>query len=298
MRRGRGRIVPRLQPPALGAADGAVADARRTAAGALERLPELPLRKWNYARQLAGRFRDGALLDDGYERFFAAVSISTPDLRSRIYRPDFFEREAARSSIEHARWPSSRPANGSPVRPRAIHDGRPHGPHAGLDVPAARPREHGAFARSAGAVPVAPLCRFRADRADGPQAQGQHRQICAAQGGRAVASQGRSSTCRKIGFQLPLADWFMGGFNHFAREAWGRARPTSGFSTDKESTGCSTSIAAAPRTTVECSMRSRCSAAGGRPAVQVSQRRHSRESGIRSTSRGVVKAAGPPLSRG
>ena len=25
---------------------------------------------------------------------------------------------------------------------------------------------------------------------------------------------------RKIGFQLPLADWFMGGFNQFAREAW------------------------------------------------------------------------------
>jgi asparagine synthase (glutamine-hydrolysing) len=25
---------------------------------------------------------------------------------------------------------------------------------------------------------------------------------------------------RKIGFQLPLADWFMGSFNDFAREAW------------------------------------------------------------------------------
>jgi len=25
---------------------------------------------------------------------------------------------------------------------------------------------------------------------------------------------------RKIGFQLPFADWFMGGFNDFAREAW------------------------------------------------------------------------------
>jgi asparagine synthase (glutamine-hydrolysing) len=25
---------------------------------------------------------------------------------------------------------------------------------------------------------------------------------------------------RKIGFQLPLADWFMGGFNDFAREIW------------------------------------------------------------------------------
>jgi len=25
---------------------------------------------------------------------------------------------------------------------------------------------------------------------------------------------------RKIGFQLPFADWFMGGFSDFAREAW------------------------------------------------------------------------------
>jgi asparagine synthase (glutamine-hydrolysing) len=25
---------------------------------------------------------------------------------------------------------------------------------------------------------------------------------------------------RKIGFQLPFADWFMGDFNDFAREAW------------------------------------------------------------------------------
>jgi asparagine synthase (glutamine-hydrolysing) len=25
---------------------------------------------------------------------------------------------------------------------------------------------------------------------------------------------------RKIGFQLPFADWFMGGFNDFARESW------------------------------------------------------------------------------
>ena len=25
---------------------------------------------------------------------------------------------------------------------------------------------------------------------------------------------------RKIGFQLPLADWFMGGFNDFARDVW------------------------------------------------------------------------------
>ena len=61
--------------------------------GALEALPELPVRKLNYVRQLAARFRKGAELSDGYERFFSAVSISTPELRSRIFSPSFLEKE-------------------------------------------------------------------------------------------------------------------------------------------------------------------------------------------------------------
>src|SRR5207245_11095634 len=69
-------------------------------AGVLERMPRLPIRQWNYARQLAGRFREGASLGDGYERFFAAVSISTPALRARIFSPDFLDRQRQRDSIE------------------------------------------------------------------------------------------------------------------------------------------------------------------------------------------------------
>src|SRR3954452_24343797 len=68
-------------------------------AGVLERMPQLPIRQWNYVGQLAGRFREGASLRDGYERFFAAVSISTPDLRSRIFDPAFFERQRHRDGI-------------------------------------------------------------------------------------------------------------------------------------------------------------------------------------------------------
>ena len=83
-------------------------------AGAIEHLPRLPIRKWNYVRQLAGRFREGALLEDGYERFFSSVSISTPELRSRIYRPEFFRREEERSSVAARARPSSRPTSGSP----------------------------------------------------------------------------------------------------------------------------------------------------------------------------------------
>ena len=69
------------------------------------------MRKWNYVRQLAGRFREGASLDDGYERFFSAVSISTPEIRSRIYQPDFFRREEPTASRLVPK-PTSPPATG------------------------------------------------------------------------------------------------------------------------------------------------------------------------------------------
>ena len=67
--------------------------------GLVAALPELPWRKWNYGRQLARQFVEGARLSDGYERFFAAVSITTPTLRERIYKEDFFEEHEARDSF-------------------------------------------------------------------------------------------------------------------------------------------------------------------------------------------------------
>ena len=54
------------------------------------RLPELPWRKWNYGRQLARQFVEGARLGDGYERFFAAVSITTPDASRAHLQRGFF----------------------------------------------------------------------------------------------------------------------------------------------------------------------------------------------------------------
>ena len=60
------------------------------AGGLVGALPELPWRQWNYGRQLARRFVEGARLGDGYERFFAAVFITTPAIRQRIYNPRLF----------------------------------------------------------------------------------------------------------------------------------------------------------------------------------------------------------------
>ena len=71
-------------------------------------------------------------------------------------------RERAASSSRRAPRPSSPRRAAAAVRPRRVHAGRSDRPHDRVHVPAARPREHGAFARGAGAVPVPSLRRVRA----------------------------------------------------------------------------------------------------------------------------------------
>jgi asparagine synthase (glutamine-hydrolysing) len=58
-------------------------------AGALEALPPTPWRRLNHLRQRVQRFRETALLPDGYARFFAKTAITTPALRARVYAPAF-----------------------------------------------------------------------------------------------------------------------------------------------------------------------------------------------------------------
>ena len=73
------------------------------AGGLVGALPELRWRKWNYGRQLARQFVEGARLGDGYERFFAAVSITTPGLRERTYDRGFFHENERRDSFASER---------------------------------------------------------------------------------------------------------------------------------------------------------------------------------------------------
>ena len=166
VRRGRGRAVPRLQPSALGQADGAVgASARRLRA----RSSVCPS-----SRSASGITCASSPADSAKERRSkTATSASSLPFRSArrscarsIYsRNSFVARSsAAASRLAPRPFPARRAA--AAVRPRRVHDGRSDRPHARVDVPAARPLEHGAFARGAGAVPVASLCRVRTDRAN------------------------------------------------------------------------------------------------------------------------------------
>jgi asparagine synthase (glutamine-hydrolysing) len=188
--------------------------------GTINRLPELPSRKWNYMRQLGARFRDGAALADGYERFFAAVSISTPEIRSRIYNRAFFDRARERDSIEQRAFDYFPPEERQPLSDLEqfmMGDLTVHMPASmcqRLDrasmahsLEARVPFLSHRFVEYALTVPTELKLRGNT--------------------GKYVLRKAvepwlppHALEQRKIGFQLPLADWFMGGFNDFAREIW------------------------------------------------------------------------------
>ena len=190
------------------------------AAGALENLPELPIRKWNYLRQLAGRFREGALLNDGYERFFASVSISTPELRSRIYKPEFFRREQVRSTAEaraEAYFPSDERQGLSDIEEFMIGDLTVHMPASMCQRLDRASMAHSLEAR----VPFLShrFVEFALSVPTDLKLHGSTGKYVLRKAVEPWLPKGQLDQ-RKIGFQLPLADWFMGGFNDFARAAW------------------------------------------------------------------------------
>jgi len=188
--------------------------------GVIEHLPELPIRKWNYARQLAGRFREGAMLDDGYERFFSSVSISTPELRGRIYRRDFFRRQERHSSIgarAHAYFPPDERQPLSDLEEFMMADLTVHMPASMCQRLDRSSMAHSLEAR----VPFLShrFVEFALTVPTGLKLNGSAGKYLLRRAVEPWLPKGQLDQ-RKIGFQLPLADWFMGGFNDFAREAW------------------------------------------------------------------------------
>jgi asparagine synthase (glutamine-hydrolysing) len=189
-------------------------------AGAFEWLPQLPIRKWNYGRQLARQFGQGARLADGYERFFAAVSITSPELRARIYDPQFFGRHEVQDRIEQrARnyFPPNERTNISELEEFELGDLSVHMPASLLQRLDRASMAHSLEAR----VPFVShkfvdwALTIPADmKLRGGTGKYALRKAIEPWLPKGALDQ------RKIGFQLPFADWFMGGFNDFAREAW------------------------------------------------------------------------------
>jgi asparagine synthase (glutamine-hydrolysing) len=190
------------------------------AGGLVGGLPELPWRKWNYGRQLARQFVEGARLGDGYERFFAAVSITTPELRERIYDPAFFGRNEARDAFTQRAldyFPTDRRPRLTDLQEFVMGDLTVHLPASLCQRLDRSSMAHSLEARVPflshrfveWSLTIPPELKLR-----GSTGKYVFR--------RAVEPwlPDGSLSQRKIGFQLPFADWFMGGFNDFAREAW------------------------------------------------------------------------------
>ena len=80
----------------------------------------------------------------------------------------------------------------------------------------------------------------------------------------------RALSRTKLGFQMPLADWFIGGFNDFARDAWrSSGAADAGFLDSREVEKLFDEHRAGWPTTAACFTRSPCSAAGGASSVIV-----------------------------
>jgi asparagine synthase (glutamine-hydrolysing) len=185
----------------------------------ISRIPQLPARKLNYLKEHAKKFRDGALLDNGYERFFSAVTIMPQATRERIYDPGFQARnEPAGDLAALAAEYFPQPAPGlSALEEFELGDLTVHLPASLLQRLDRASMAHSLEAR----VPF--LSHSFVDWALTIPADLKLRNGV----GKYVLRQAikpwlprRSLSSRKMGFQMPLADWFVGGFNDFARDAW------------------------------------------------------------------------------
>jgi asparagine synthase (glutamine-hydrolysing) len=193
----------------------------RAAGGAqfLDRIRDLPARKLNYLRGLALRFRDGAMLDSGFERFFAAVTITPPAVRSRIYSSDFWARCDASLSLEKrasAQFPMEQSSHSS-IEQFMLGDLAVHMPASLLQRLDRATMAHSIEAR----VP------FLSHRfVDWALTMPSDLKLRGSTGKYALRQAvkpwlpAQASKGRKLGFQMPLADWFIGGFNDFAQDAW------------------------------------------------------------------------------
>ena len=195
----------------------------------LDGVRDLPARKLNYLRGHARRFRDGAMLENGFERFFAAVSITSPETRAGLYHRDFRLRHDSNGSADrvHEYFPQSEQLGLSSVEQFMMSDLTVHLPASLLQRLDRASMAHSLEAR----VPFLSH-RFVDWALTVPSELKLRRGVGKYLLREAVKPWLPAETRkgRKLGFQMPLADWFTGGLNAFALEAWkGSGAADAGF---------------------------------------------------------------------
>ena len=194
------------------------------ALGPLSRVVDnLPLggsSRWNYLVQNARRFRDSALLDNSFQRFFAATQISTPEVRERLYEPSFrarYEGPDAFKRLEQEYFDSEEARRLDPLEQFMLADLTVHMPGSLLNRLDRGSMAHSLEARvpflSHDFVDWSLTMPMRMKRR-GPVGKYALRKAVEPWLPAGILDQ------RKRGFQIPFAEWFRGDFSRFAREAW------------------------------------------------------------------------------
>ena len=186
----------------------------------IDRLPRASSRSWNYLRQNAMRFRDAALLDSGFQRFFAGTQITSPALRARIYDPGLCRRHDghdAYAKLEAEYFGDAAYRSLSPLQQFLLADLTVHMPGSLLNRLDRASMAHSLEAR----VPF--LSHQFVDWALTipleMKLKGKIGKYVLRKAAEPWLPAGAMDK-RKLGFQLPFAEWFRGDFSDFAREAW------------------------------------------------------------------------------
>lgn len=180
----------------------------------------LPASRFAYLRQNVRRFRDSAALENNFQRFFAGTQISSHATRQRLYEPAFYARQdepdrLARLDHEYFDDPQARTLD--PLEQFMLADITVHMPGSLLNR-----LDRGSMAHSLEArVPF--LSHSFVDWAlTMPRSMKLRGNIGKYALRKAVEPwlPPNAIDKRKLGFQLPFAEWFKGDFSDFAQEAW------------------------------------------------------------------------------
>jgi len=176
--------------------------------------------RWNYLRQNARRFRDAARLENNFQRFFAGTQLTTPAVRARLYDPGLLARQEhadAFARLEHEYFDTPEAQGLSPLEQFMLADLTVHMPGSLLNR-----LDRGSMAHSLEARVPFLSHRFVDWSLTMPQDMKLRGRIGKYALRKAIAPwlpEGAIDK-RKLGFQLPFAEWFRGDFSDFAQKAW------------------------------------------------------------------------------
>ncbi len=181
------------------------------------RVPVTSSRRWNRVRQRIDPIRDSARLASGFQRFIAGTQLGSNGLQDRLFCQDFSSRNRRSiEALEAEYFGDPAWSNASMLEQFMLGDLTVHMPSALLPRLDRTSMAHSLEAR----VPFLSHCfvDWSLTVPVGMKAKGRGKHVLR-EATRPWLPDGHLER-RKQGFQIPVADWFLGDFAGFALEAW------------------------------------------------------------------------------